>query len=128
MAQMAAKGLCAVGISVTHLDRSLANTMEPRACALARRLETIRSLSEAGIPVRIMVAPIVPGITDHELETMLEAGRDAGAPLASYILLRLPGEAKDLFVEWLETHFPTFQRKVLNTIRSLRDGRLNNAQ
>jgi len=128
LAPMAAKGLCGVGISVTSLDRSLARTMEPRACTPTRRLTTIRSRSEAGIPVRIMVAPIIPGITDHELEIILEAGRDAGASLASYILLRLPGEVKDLFVDWLETHFPTRRRKVLNTIRSLRDGKLNNAR
>ncbi len=128
LAPMAARGLCAVGISVTSLDPGLARTMEPRACTPARRLRTIRSLSEAGIPVRIMVAPIVPGITDHELETILESGRDAGASLASYVLLRLPGEVRDLFVDWLETHFPARRRKVLNAIRSLRDGKLNDAQ
>jgi len=128
LAPMAVKGLCAVGISVTTLDRSLARTMEPRTSTPSRRLATIRSLSEAGIPVRIMVAPVVPGITDHELEAILEAGRDAGASLANYILLRLPGEVKDLFVDWLETHFPARKNKVLNTIRSLRDGKLNNAQ
>ena len=83
---------------------------------------------EAGIPVRVMVAPVVPGITDHEVEAILEAARDAGASLASYIVLRLPGEVKDLFVDWLDTHYPARRNKVLNTIRSLRDGKLNNAE
>jgi len=128
LAPMAEKGLCIVGMSVTTLDRDMARSMEPRAATPAKRLATIRSLTEAGIPVRTMVAPVVPGITDHELEAILEAGRDAGASLASYILLRLPGEVKDLFTDWLDTHHPTKRNKVLNTIRSLRDGKLNNAQ
>lgn len=128
LAPMAEKGLCTVGMSVTTLDRDMARSMEPRAATPARRLATIRSLTEAGIPVRAMVAPVVPGITDHELEAILEASWDAGASLASYILLRLPGEVKDLFTDWLDAHHPTKRNKVLNTIRSLRDGKLNNAQ
>ena len=128
LAPMAEKGLCAVGISVTTLDRDIARSMEPRAATPARRLATIRSLTEAGIPVRVMVAPVVPGITDHELEAILEAARDAGASLANYILLRLPGEVKELFTDWLDAHHPAKRNKVLNTIRSLRDGKLNNAQ
>ena len=75
-----------------------------------------------------MVAPVVPGITDHELEAILEAARDAGASLASWILLRLPGEVKDLFADWLDTHYPAKRNKVLNTVRALREGKLNNAQ
>ncbi len=128
LAPMAESGLAAAALSVTTLERSVARTMEPRAAAPARRLAAIRSLAEAGIPVRVMVAPVVPGITDHELEAILEAARDAGASLASYILLRLPGEVKDLFADWLEAHYPDRRNKVLNTIRSLRDGKLNNAR
>ena len=128
LAPMAEKGLTAAALSVTTLERTVARAMEPRAAAPARRLAAIRSLAEAGIPVRVMVAPVVPGITDHEMEAILEAARDAGAELASYILLRLPGEVKDLFADWLDAHYPDRRNKVLNTIRSLREGRLNNAE
>ena len=128
LAPMAEKGLCTAALSVTTLERTVARAMEPRASAPARRLAAIRSLSEAGIPVRVMVAPVVPGITDHEMEAILEAARDAGASLASYILLRLPGEVKDLFCDWLDAHYPDRRNKVLNTVRSLREGKLNNAE
>ncbi|MDE0146965.1 MAG: PA0069 family radical SAM protein [Rhodospirillaceae bacterium] len=128
LAPMAEKGLAAAALSVTTLERTLARAMEPRAAAPARRLAAIRSLAEAGIPVRVMVAPVVPGITDHEMEAILEAARDAGASLASWILLRLPGEVKDLFADWLDTHYPAKRNKVLNTVRALREGKLNNAQ
>jgi len=128
LAPMAEKGLTAAALSVTTLERTVARAMEPRAAAPARRRAAIRSLAEAGIPVRVMVAPVVPGITDHEMEAILEAARDAGAELASYILLRLPGEVKDLFADWLDAHYPDRRNKVLNTIRSLREGRLNNAE
>ena len=128
LAPMAEKRLCSAGLSLTTLEPSVARSMEPRAAAPARRLAAIRSLSEAGIQVRVMVAPVVPGITDHEVEAILEAARDAGASLATYIVLRLPGEVKDLFVDWLDTHYPARRNKVLNTIRSLRDGKLNNAE
>ncbi len=128
LAPMAERGLCTVGISVTTLERTVARAMEPRAPTPARRLAAIRSLAAAGIPVRVMVAPVVPGITDHELETILEAARDAGATHASWTVLRLPGEVKELFVDWLDTHFPARRNKVLNTVRSMRDGKLNEAQ
>ena len=128
LAPMAEKGLTAAALSVTTLERTVARAMEPRAAAPARRLAAIRSLAEAGIPVRVMVAPVVPGITDHELEAILEAARDAGASRASYILLRLPGEVKELFADWLEAHYPAKRNKVLNTIRALREGKLNNAE
>ena len=128
LAPMAERGLCTVGISVTTLERTIARAMEPRAPTPARRLAAIRSLAAAGIPVRVMVAPVVPGITDHELETILEAARDAGATHASWTVLRLPGEVKELFVDWLDTHFPARRNKVLNTVRSMRDGKLNEAQ
>ena len=128
LAPMAEKGLAAAALSVTTLERTVARAMEPRASAPARRLAAIRSLAEAGIPVRVMVAPVVPGITDHEMEAILEAARDAGASLASYIVLRLPGEVKELFCDWLDAHYPARRNKVLNTVRSLREGRLNNAE
>ena len=128
LAPMAEKGLCTAALSVTTLERTVARSMEPRASAPARRLAAIRSLAEAGIPVRVMVAPVVPGITDHEMEDILEAARDAGASLASYIVLRLPGEVKDLFCDWLDAHYPARRNKVLNTIRSLREGKLNTAE
>ena len=128
LAPMAEKGLAAAALSVTTLERPVARAMEPRASAPARRLAAIRSLAEAGIPVRVMVAPVVPGITDHEMEAILEAARDAGASLASYIVLRLPGEVKDLFCDWLDAHYPARRNKVLNTVRSLREGKLNTAE
>ncbi len=128
LAPMAEKGLTSAALSVTTLERTLARAMEPRAVAPARRLAAIRSLAEAGIPVRVMVAPVVPGITDHEMEAILEAARDAGASLASWILLRLPGEVKELFADWLDAHCPAKRNKVLNTVRALREGKLNNAQ
>ena len=128
LAPMAEKGLCTAALSVTTLERTVARSMEPRASAPARRLAAIRSLTEAGIPVRVMFAPVVPGITDHEMEAILEAARDAGASLASYILLRLPGEVKDLFADWLDTHYPARRNKALNTVRSLREGKLNNSE
>ncbi len=128
LAPMAGKGLAAAALSVTTLERTVARAMEPRAAAPARRLAAIRSLAEAGIPVRVTVAPVVPGITDHEMEAILEAARDAGASLASWILLRLPGEVKDLFADWLQTHYPAKRNKALNTVRALREGKLNNAE
>ncbi len=128
LAPMAEKGLAAAALSVTTLERPVARAMEPRASAPARRLAAIRSLAEAGIPVRVMVAPVVPGITDHEMEAILEAARDAGASVASYILLRLPGEVKELFCDWLDAHYPARRNKVLNTVRSLREGKLNTAE
>ena len=128
LAPMAEKGFAAAALSVTTLERTVARAMEPRASAPARRLAAIRSLAEAGIPVRVMVAPVVPGITDHEMEAILEAARDAGASVASYIVLRLPGEVKDLFCDWLDAHYPARRNKVLNTVRSLREGKLNTAE
>ena len=125
LAEMAADGLAKVAVSVTTLDRDLARTLEPRASAPAKRLAAIRSLSEAGIPVVAMVAPVIPVLTDPELESILEAVRDAGAKSARYILLRLPLEVKELFAEWLDAHAPLKKDHVLNVVRETRDGRLN---
>jgi DNA repair photolyase len=124
LAPMAAKGLASVGISVTTLDAGLAEIMEPRAARPERRLETIRVLANADVPVTVMAAPIIPAINDHELEAILIRGRQAGARHASYILLRLPLELKELFGEWLTTHFPDRKRRVLSRLREMRGGDL----
>ncbi|HTH99294.1 MAG TPA: PA0069 family radical SAM protein [Stellaceae bacterium] len=128
LAPMAEKGLAAVALSVTTLDRDLARRMEPRASTPGRRLDAIAALSEAGIPVTVMAAPIVPALTDMELEAILEAARDKGASRAGYVLLRLPHEVKDLFAEWLDTHAPMRARHVLSLVRDMRHGDLNVSQ
>ena len=128
LAPMAAKGLVGVGVSITTLDRDLAREMEPRASVPSRRLDAIRRLSASGIPVTVMIAPVVPVLTDHELERIMGAARAAGAADAAFILLRLPYEVKDLFVEWLEARFPAKAKHVLSLIRQQRDGKLNDAQ
>lgn len=123
IAPMAAEGLAAVSISVTTLDESLARKMEPRAPAPARRLQMIRRLAEAGIPVRIQVSPLIPALTDHELEAVMEAGRDAGAGFANSIPLRLPLEVAGLFRDWLEATFPDRAARVMGRVRELHGGR-----
>lgn len=117
-----------VTISVTTLDRSLARIMEPRTSQPERRLDAIRELSHAGIPVNVNVAPIIPGLTDHELVSILEAVAEAGATGAGYTLVRLPYGVKDLFVNWLEDHFPDRKSKVINRILDIRDGKLNRSE
>ncbi len=125
LAPMAAKGLASVGVSVTTLDADLAAAMEPRASRPERRLETICMLSAAGIPVTVMVSPIIPALNDHEMEAILIRARQAGAIHASYILLRLPLELKDLFGEWLSEHRPQRKQRILNRLREMRDGELS---
>jgi len=120
---MARMGLARVGVSITTLDRTLARKMEPRAATPARRLQTISALSDMGIPVTVMTAPIIPGLTDHEIENLLEAAAQHGATGAGYVILRLPYEIKDLFHEWLVTHVPDRAAKVINTIRDMRGGK-----
>lgn len=122
LAPMAAKGLLRVGVSVTTLDAGLSRRMEPRAPAPLRRLAMIRRLSEAGIPVRLMLAPVVPGLTDHEVEAILQAARDAGAVAASWIALRLPREVSPLFQDWLATHAPDRAAKVMARVREMHGG------
>ncbi|WP_158964560.1 PA0069 family radical SAM protein [Chachezhania sediminis] len=123
LAPMATAGLARVGISVTTLDPDLARRMEPRAPSPARRLAAIRRLSDAGISVRIMTSPVVPGLTDHELEAILAAGREAGATSASWIMLRLPREVSELWQEWLEEHAPGRAGKVMARVREMHGGR-----
>ena len=122
---MAARGQVQVMISLTTLDKDLARRMEPRAAAPLRRLEAIRRLSRRGIPVGVLVAPVIPGLTDNELERLMKAAREAGAVSAGYILLRLPLEVADLFREWLEVNVPDQAQRVLSLIRDTRKGELN---
>lgn len=123
LAPMAAQGLVRVGISVTTLDASLARKMEPRVPAPARRLATIRALHAAGVPVRIMTSPIVPGLTDHEIEALLQAGAEAGADAASWVMLRLPLEVSGLFQDWLKAHFPDRAERVMGLVREMHGGK-----
>ncbi len=124
LAPMAEKRLAHAFVSVSTLDRELARKMDPRAPTPPRRLETIRALADAGIPVGVMAAPMIPALNDHEMEQVLEAAVAAGATAASYNVLRLPLEIKDLFREWLETHVPGRAQHVLELIRDLRGGAL----
>lgn len=116
-----------VSVSVTTLDKELCRKMEPRTSQPHRRLRTIERLAEAGIPVRVNVAPVIPGLTDHEIPEILEKASDAGANYAAYVLLRLPRKVKDLFINWLEEEFPDRKKKVLDRIRSTRGGDLNDS-
>ena len=120
---MAEKGLAKVALSVTTLDGKMARTMEPRASAPRKRLEALKLLTDAGIPTTVMVAPIIPAVTDSEIERILEAAYEAGAREAGYVLLRLPLEVRDLFREWLLEHHPDKLRHVLSLIRSTRHGK-----
>jgi DNA repair photolyase len=123
LGRMAAKGLAKVAISVTTLDRRLARAMEPRAATPALRLKTINDLAQAGIPVSVMVAPVIPALNDHEIERILDSARGAGASEAGFILLRLPLEVSPLFREWLLRHCPDRYRHVMNVLRSMRGGK-----
>ena len=123
LARMAARGLAKVAFSVTTLDRTLARTMEPRAATPARRLEAMRTLAEAGIPVSVMVAPVVPGLNDAEIERILDAAYAAGAREAGYIILRLPLEVSPIFKDWLLRHYPDRYRHVMSLVRSMRGGK-----
>jgi DNA repair photolyase len=123
LAEMARKRLVRVMISITTLNHDLARTLEPRATAPARRLQSIQRLHEAGIPVGVLVAPLIPVLTDSEMETILARAREAGAGSAGYVLLRLPHEVKDLFREWLTEHEPTKASHVMQRIRDSRGGK-----
>jgi DNA repair photolyase len=124
LAPMAEKKLAQVCLSVTTLDRELSRKMEPRAPTPARRLETIRALVDAGIPCGVMAAPMIPVLTDPELESILEAATDAGAHMAGYVLLRLPLEIKDLFREWLDAHAPLKAQHVMNAVKEAGGGQI----
>ena len=124
LASMAERGLASVGVSVTTLDGALARALEPRAPGPGKRLEAIRRLSAAGVPVAVMAAPMIPCLNDAELEGILEAASGAGACNAGYILVRLPREIRELFAEWLEAHAPAKASRVLARIRETRGGAL----
>jgi DNA repair photolyase len=122
---MAAKGLAAVCVSITSLDPRVAMTVEPRAPSPVRRLAAVRRLAEAGVPVYVSIAPVIPAITDHEIEHLIERAAEAGAKYAFFIPVRLPWEVAPLFRAWLDAHFPDRAAKVMATIRSIRGGRDN---
>ena len=123
-AELASFNATRVFVSITTLDANLARTMEPRTSTPEMRLEALARLSDAGVPVGVMVAPVVPGITDHEMPKILEAARKAGAKWAGFVVLRLPWAVAPLFERWLEEHFPDRKDKVLNRVRDLRGGKL----
>ena len=123
LSRIAEKGLAKVALSITSLDRKLSRAMEPRAGTPGLRLKAVRDLSAAGIPVSVMVAPIVPALNDHELEHILDSAKAAGAEEAGFILLRLPREVSPLFRDWLLHHYPDRYRHVMNLLRSMRGGK-----
>jgi len=127
LAPMAEQNLMRVNISLTTLDPTLARAMEPRAAAPYKRLKAIETLAKAGIPVTVMAAPMIPGLNDAELERILHSAADAGARGAHYTVVRLPYELKNLFEEWLHSHYPDRAEKVLSHIRETRGGKLNNS-
>ena len=122
---MAREGLAQVFVSIGSLDGEIARTLEPRAAAPYRRVETVRRLSERGVPCGTLVAPIIPFLNDKDMEAVLEAVSEAGARMAGYTLLRLPWEVKDLFKDWLERHYPLKAKHVMARIRDMRGGRDN---
>ncbi len=123
LSQLADKHLVKVALSITTLDPTLARRMEPRAAAPAKRLETVRKLSEAGIPVSVLVAPIIPAINDHEIEEILKVSQQAGAQEAGYVLLRLPHDLKDLMRDWLVEHYPDKLKHVFSLLQEARGGK-----
>jgi DNA repair photolyase len=125
LADMARDDLCAVAVSLTSLSAETKRTLEPRTASPQARLRVIQELTAAGIPVSVMVAPVIPAITDHELEHLLEAAHAAGACAAGYVLLRLPHEVKTLFREWLNEHYPDRAQHVMSLVNDLRGGRDN---
>ncbi|SUA89294.1 PA0069 family radical SAM protein [Pandoraea pulmonicola] len=128
LSRMAERGLVRVFISVGTLDADIARKMEPRANTPARRIEAIRKLTSAGIPTGVIVAPIVPAFTDFDIERVLTTAAEAGATYAAYVMLRLPLEVHDVFVTWLEEHYPLRARHVMSLIEQVRDGKHNSSE
>lgn len=128
LADLAADNAARVFVSITTLDASLARTMEPRTSTPERRLDALATLNAAGVPVGVMVAPVLPGLTDHEMPAILAAAKKAGAKWAGYVTLRLPWAVAPLFEQWLMEHFPDRKDKVLNRVRDLREGKLYDAK
>ena len=125
LTELAGQGLASVALSVTTLDAELKRRLEPRAASPQARLRTLKELSAAGVPCGVLVAPVIPALTDHELEGILAASAEAGVRWAGYVLLRLPYEIKDLFTEWLAQHYPERAEHVMSLIRAMRGGRAN---
>ena len=125
LAQLARDGLTRVMFSIPTLDNEMKRVLEPRAASAGAKLKAMRVLAEAGVPVGVLVAPIIPVLTEHEIEAVLEACREAGASLAGYTMLRLPWEVKDLFREWLAEHFPDRAAHVMSIVRGMRGERDN---
>ena len=128
LAELARHHAAAVYVSITTLDAELRKIMEPRTSPPAARLEAVRRLAQAGIHVGILMAPIIPGLTDHEIPSILEAAAEAGAKSAGHVTLRLPHAVAPLFEQWLQTHFPDRKEKVLNRLRAMRGGKLYDSQ
>jgi len=125
LAPMASKSLVKVFVSIATLDRKLARRLEPRAASPQRRLDTLRALTAASVPCGVLVAPVIPALSDKSIEEVLEAARDAGASTAAYILMRLPNELKGIFREWLDAHYPMRAGHVMSVVQQLRGGRDN---
>jgi DNA repair photolyase len=128
LAELAGHGAAVVWLSLTTLDVELARRLEPRCSAPAARLEAMRRLAEAGVPVGALLAPVIPALNDHEIPALLTAAAAAGASHCRYIVLRLPGAVAEIFPAWLEAHYPERREKVLSRIRDLRRGRLNDSR
>jgi DNA repair photolyase len=127
LSRLARVGACRVMLSIPTLDAELAGKLEPRASAPARRLAAVRELARAGVPAGVLVAPVIPGLTDHELPDILAAAAEAGASTASYVMLRLPWGLKALFEDWLRCHRPERAERVLSRVRDVRQGRLHDS-
>jgi DNA repair photolyase len=125
LAELARQNLTSVVMSLTTLNAEVKRTLEPRAASAQARLKVMRQLVDAGVPTGVLVAPVIPAITDHETESILEAANEAGACMAGYVLLRLPYEVKDLFREWLTQHYPERASHVMSLVRDARGGRDN---
>lgn len=128
LAELARYNCAAVHVSVTTLDTELGGQMEPRASRPAARLQAIRELAQAGIPVGVMIAPVIPGLTDHEMPAILEAAAEAGASRAGFVLLRLPFAVKEVFTQWLEDHVPTKKARILDRLATMRGGKLYDSE
>jgi DNA repair photolyase len=128
LSELARHNAAAVAISLTTLDDDLRRVMEPRTSRPVRRLAAIQALARAGIPVGIMTAPIIPGLTEHELPALISAAAEAGASFAAYTVVRLPHAVRPLFEDWLARHYPERKEKVLNRIQTIRGGRLNDSR
>ncbi len=128
IAELARHNAATAYVSVTSLDADLARQLEPRASQPLGRLAAIEELAAAGIPVGVLVAPIIPGLNDHEVPAILAAAAKAGAKYAGWVMLRLPFAVRDLFIRWLEEHYPRRKERVLGRLRDVRDGKLTDAQ